>query len=228
LLNDWLAAGDAKRATRLRQTIVAHAETAVQLDPHDYDNLWSRASAYLYSGNVKGALADYKQALALAQKQNAPQVTVESLRVDQADALFFTGARKEIQQAIDDILLAMSRVGSDPKARFWNWSLGWAYYELAFYDKPGTLDNYARSLSALSLVPRPNAHVRKNIIANYVALERVDAAKRLASEFAGQYPGYTVGQEDKWPYASEDRRARFKDHLAKAGLPPTAVRRRTK
>jgi hypothetical protein len=230
LLNDWLETGDAKRAARLRKTIVGHAETAVKIDPEDYDNLWSRASAYLYDGNVKGALADYKRALTLAEKQNAPPVTIESLRVDQADALFFTGGRKEIQQAIDDTLLAMARVATDPKARFWNWSLGWAYYELAFYDKGGNLDNYARSLAALSLVPKPNPHVRKNIIANLVALDRLDAAQRLAREFVVHHPGYTIALEDKWPYSSanEARRARFKDHLAKAGLPATAARRRSK
>jgi hypothetical protein len=200
------------------------ADKAVALDPNDYDNLWTQAGVYLYTAKFQSnPAAACKQALDLygaAIKQAKGQAITfnqHGLNVDLADALFFTARKaKDIGAAIKIAEKAIASVNAKHPKRFL-WTLGWAYYERA--NLTGRNADYIKSLNALLRIANPSDQILRNIIANYVALEWIKPAQRLAREVMGRCPSYTLAEEDRWPYRDANRLKRWKDHLAQAGFP---------
>lgn len=215
-------------------------DRAAELDPTDYDNLWSQAGVYFYTAKfeksraaaVRAGLKLFDAAADLATETgNAIDYNVDGLRVDKADALFFAAKTGEdVDEAIGIIEEAISRISDKHPSRFL-WSLGWAHYERAAF-RDNADDAHAdlmRSLKALLSIGNPDGAVQKNLIATYTALGWSKPAGRLAAELRGRHPDYTVAIEDRWPYSDTKRLNRWKNHLVKAGLPSgngTTARRR--
>jgi len=218
--------GNQKPSDILASTVVPYyAATALNVDPEDYENWWSCASACTYSpcsSDKDHAIELYDEALDRATKSDAPSVNIASLIVDRADTLFFfasgeDGGKQQILEAIGDVKDAMSSVPDDPKRQNWNWTLGWAYYELGnIVNQPSY---HAQSLALLSQFRRPTDLILKNIIADHVALEEYQTAEQLAAEFLSRNPNYDLSIENRWPSLDENRRVAFKRHLSRAGLP---------
>lgn len=200
------------------------ADKAVELDREDYDNLWTQAGVYLYTAKFqarraaacKAVMGLYETTLAKAEKQ-AIDYNLNGLRVDVADAKFFTGTKiADIDDAIAITLKAIGSVDVKHPKRFL-WTLGWARYERAYFS--GSSSDYIGSLDALLKIAIPSDNIIKNIIANYVALGWIKPAERLAHDFKCRNPRYTLANEDRWPYLDAKRLKRWKDHLRQAGLP---------
>jgi hypothetical protein len=217
-LNGWIDTPEPPEDLR------ALADKAVELDPEDYDNHWSQAGIYLYTAKFqksraaacKAAMKSYATALSKAEKQAIP-FNLNGLRVDVADAKFFTAAKiEDIDEAIDITLTAIASVNSKHPRRFL-WTLGWAHFERAHFSASHA--DYIASLDALLKISRPSDNIIKNIIANYVALRWIKPAERLAHDFMCRNPKYTLAHEDRWPYLDAKRLKRWKDHLRQAGLP---------
>lgn len=206
------------------------AAQASDLDPDDYDNVWSQAGVYFYTAKYqsrrtaafRAGLALFDNAIDMARTaENAIGHNIDGLLVDKADALFFMARTGEnVDEAIQIIADAVSRIGDNHPSRFL-WSLGWAHYErAAFRDDPSEAEaDLMRSLEALLRINNPDGAVQKNLIATYGALGWWKPACRVAAEFRGRHPNYTVAIEDRWPYAESRRLNRWKGHLVKAGLP---------
>jgi tetratricopeptide (TPR) repeat protein len=213
--------------TIVKRVIRAYAVVAKNLDDQDYDNRWSLGTANLYSNHYSDAFSEYQEAISLVGGSDTPAVCVASLNVDYADALFFIGNeslsdepgdyQSAIEGAISRTMQAIADNPNDPKHFRWNWTLGWAYYELAAYNEPGK--NYALSLATLQQLRNPHLLILKNLIASYIGNGMTQAARNLASELLKIDPQYNVAVEDRWPYRDPQRRERFKDHLRAADLP---------
>jgi hypothetical protein len=211
----------------VKAAILSYAEVALSLDKDDYDNYWSAGTARLYSGNPAGCFKAYQKAIDIAQANNAPATCLASLRVDYADALFFAGDETlsndpaDLQAAIERAIVmadtAMAENPNDPKHYRWNWTLGWAYYELAAYVDPEK--NCALSLARLQQLRNPHQLILKNLIASYAACGMFEPAKALAGELLMASPGYTVAIERRWPYRLTPQLTRFQAHLRDANLP---------
>jgi hypothetical protein len=200
------------------------ADKAVKVGGADYDNLWSKAGVYFYTAkfqpNPNAAFREgfdlFDQALDAAPK-DAIDFNLDGLRVDIADAKFFAGANglADINQAIKTIQTAIDRLNPDYPRRFL-WSLGWAYYERAYFTEKK--DDYIKSLDALLQISNPTDTIVKNIIASKAALGWTAPAQRLAREFRARNPDYTLALEERWPYRDAKRLRRWQGHLGSSSL----------
>ena len=217
-LNGWID------SSKPPADIRALADKAVKLDDSDYDNLWSKAGVYLYTAKFQkdpdAAFQQgfdlFDQAIKAAPKQ-AIDFNIDGLRVDLADAKFFAGANDlaDINQAIKITKAAIDRLNPNYPRRFL-WSLGWAYYERAYFTKKK--EDYVKSLDALLQISNPTDATLKNIIASKAALGWAKPAQRLAQQFRSRNPGYTLAIEDRWPYRDPKRLERWKGHLGSATI----------
>ncbi len=214
----------------IKSVNLAYAEVAAALDGEDFDNQWSLATANLYARNFAAAFDGYVIAKTLAGQQQAADVSKGSIAADNADALFFgcgpaaepsnDDYRQAIEQAIADTQAAIDGNPGDPKRHWWDWTLGWAYYELGGYSgELNEMKNCARSLMILQRFKRPHDLIRKNLMASQAALGMIEPAQQLAIEFMARNPNYTLAVEHRWPYRSDAQRERWKGHLRMAGLP---------
>ena len=203
-LQDWKEGGEPEDDDVTLKNVLGNAKLARdkgQGDNNgkgDYDNLWSWAAANVFARNYKVGIAAYKDAIDLADKdkQSIPE-NLGTLRVEMADALMFQGTQKGIERAIA-IVEKELKTGNFRKTHFW--TLGWAYYELGYYKKKSEKDLAVKSLQALLQFQRPDALIRKNIIANYSILGLTEAAAKLAKEVIAEGPvGYTVADEKNGP-----------------------------
>ena len=217
-LNGWI--GSSKPPTDIR----ALAEKAVKLDGDDYDNLWSKAGVCIYTAkHQKDVNAAFKQGFELfkcaidAAPKRAIDFNIDGLRVDLADAKFFAGAKglADIEEAIETTKAAIDNVEEDHPRRFL-WSLGWAYYERAYFTKDR--EDYVKSLDALLQISNPTDTIIKNIIASKVALGWIIPARRLARDFRCRNPNYTLAIEERWPYRDPKRLQRWQGHLGSSTL----------
>jgi hypothetical protein len=198
------------------------ADKAAKLDGGDYDNLWSKAGVYFYTAKFQkdpdAAFQEgfglFDQALKLAPKK-AIDFNIEGLRVDIADAKFFAGGLAEINQAIKTTKAAIDKLNPDFPRRFL-WSLGWAYYERAYFTEKK--EDYVKSLDALLQISNPTDTILKNIIASKAALGWAVPAKRLARDFRCRNPNYTLAIEERWPYRDPKRLQRWQGHLGSSTL----------
>ena len=218
------------RDAAIRTVIRTYGYEARYRDKTDFENHWSAATADLYNGNWQDAQDGYIRAMDIAidphNKGLIPQVGKSSLAVDFADFRFFAGNDmlddtpnawiEAIEEAIVIAKQAMIDNPYDPKRHRWNWTLGWAYYELAAYKDP--YENLDLSLHALKELIVPHDLIRKNLIVTYTARnkqsEAADKAK-CVSDFWTNNPHYKIDVEDRWPYRNPNHRDRWKRDLAK-------------
>lgn len=217
-LNGWI------ESSKPPADIRALADKAVALDGSDYDNLWSKAGVCIYTAKYQkdpnAAFQEgfglFDQALKAAPKK-AIDFNIDGLRVDIADAKFFAGAKglADINQAIKITQAAIDKLSPDYPRRFL-WSLGWAYYERAYYTEKK--EDYVKSLDALLQISNPTDAILKNIIASKAALGWTTPAQRLARDFRCRNPNYTLAIEERWPYRDPKRLERWKGHLGSSSL----------
>jgi hypothetical protein len=204
-------------------TILANADRAQDLDDSDYENLWSWAAANVYSRNYSVGMPAYEEALRRASRDAIPE-NISTLEVERADALMFHGEDRHVYRAIEIVEREIADANRDGREyrKTHLWTLGWANYEMAYYD-PQRADTYAKnSLDALLQFRVPDALILKNIVASYVLLGSMNAARQAAKQILLLLPpGYTVAFEAKWPYYhnGEARLRRWQGHLVDAGLP---------
>ena len=189
-------------------------------DKSDYDNHWSWAAANTFNRDHAEGLKAYDEALRLAKGGQAIAENISTLNVEKADALMFRGGKQGIADAIR---LVQAEVNSPYRRKTHLWTLGWAYYELGFYEPDKQKEHAAESLKALLQFRNPDALIKRNIIASYGMLGWTDAAKKVAKELTPLLPtGYSVtAAEQKWPFgdAAEARLKTWQDYLINAGLP---------
>jgi hypothetical protein len=215
-LNGWI--GSSSPPADIRSL----ADKAVTLDGGDYDNIWSKAGVYFYTAKFQKdsdtafqeGFGLFDQALKLAPKK-AIDFNIEGLRVDIADAKFFAGGLAEINQAIKTTKAAIDKLSPNHPRRFL-WSLGWAYYERAYFTEKK--EDYVKSLDALLQISNPTGAVLKNIIASKAALGWTKPAQRLAREFRARNPEYSLAIEERWPYRDSKRLERWQGHLGSSTL----------
>jgi tetratricopeptide (TPR) repeat protein len=212
----WLYGWDATDDQVSLENVTLFANRATEIDSEDYDNWWSQGLAHSYSKRFGTVFGVYNQAIERARTQGAPPIGVAAINIDYADALYFAGEPEEesVHQAID-IAKEAIQVSHAPRREF-HWTLGWAYYEAAYFGDAQA--NYERALQELSYIRRSDTLVTKNVIAVKVAMGQVAEARQIAERFLAANQGYTTDLEDRWPYRNPDRLKRFKDHLKEAGL----------
>jgi predicted Zn-dependent protease len=207
-LYNWYAGTDAIK------DMTYYADQALVVDPNDYQNHWIRAAVYLYSRDFTNAKKKYADVALMAAKDAIPE-ELRAFKVDNADMLLLTGNPK---QAIADVNDALK---TGIPERWFYWVLGWAYYVDGQYNE---------SLTAFSNFRFARNAIRKNVIANLVALNKVADAKKEAALFlleekadgctyavAGQpvLPGL-LAIEDRVPFESQAQRDIWKGHLQQA------------
>ncbi len=208
----------------VRNVIKAYGGTAKELDDSDFENHWSLATADLYDRKFAEARDGYKSALKMSDVLEVPVVGKSSLAVDFADFRFFAGNDglentesgwiEAITEAIELTKAAMAENPTDPKRHRWNWTLGWAYYELAAFKNEA--ENLYLSKNALEELLIPHDLIRKNLMATYAALGMMEKAKEHAAVFMMNNADYKLAVEDRWPYRIKSHADRWKSHLAKA------------
>lgn len=189
-----------------------NAKEAVERDDSDYYSHWILADVRLYRKEFDLANDAYQVALDFAKTQ-AVLEEERAVHVDWADMLLLTGdAKKAIE-------LATTAIQQSPVPERWfYWVLGWAYYVDEQYDK---------SLEALYKLGNPRDAIRKNVIANLVALNRLQEADAHAKMFLREEeaqgitfnkPGGPVWPamekiEDRVPFQDGKQLALWKQHL---------------
>ena len=205
----------------IKAVIKAYAETAVNLDGDDFDNKWSWATALLYNKSYDEAVGIYRDLHNQAGELQVPQVIKSSIDVDFADALFFGGDPSKtdeaaINEAIGLATNAITANPDDPKRHRWNWTLGWAYYELGhIVDRQ---KNCFTALEYLEKIRTPHDLILKNLMAAYVGSGQSGLAIPLANDFKLRNPRYSLLVEQRWPYR-DAQLGLWVDDLRTAGLP---------
>jgi tetratricopeptide (TPR) repeat protein len=194
----------------------SHIDTALRLDPNDYSIHTIAGACHLYRREFDESAAAYDHALELGRTQAIPD-DMGALRVDRAEMLMLSGRTAE---AIAEIESVLDQKGHIPE-KWYHWVLGWAYYDAGRYED---------SLKALSHIGKPRNAIRKNLIANHVALGNLAKAQEQAVAFLqeeeSQGIAYAAGDnhvlagllqvEDRLPFRNPDRLKRWKGHLATA------------
>lgn len=150
---------------------LSRAERAVACDECDYYNHWILADVHLYRRDFDQAA----QLFEVARKKAADQAIPEeqrAMQVDWADMLLLTGKTKQAIEVVEDAI-----AHSPVPERWFHWVLGWAYYADGQYE---------RSLAALNKLGNPRNAIRKNVIANLVALKRHDEAMVHAEKYIAE------------------------------------------
>jgi tetratricopeptide (TPR) repeat protein len=215
-LNDWKETGNVLDNDVRLADVLSSANDAVRINPDDYETQWSLAAASVYNKHIDDGLAAYDRAIYLAEhdRQAIPE-NISILKVEKADALMFRG---EEDMVLEAIRIADAENAGGYSRPWYQWTLGWAYYELGHY-RDETF-NAIRSLEYLSKFQTPPEIIQKNVVATYMALGWVDSAKGLAKQLRGRLrPDYDPNvHEDKWPHQQgrRDRLGRWKRHLREA------------
>lgn len=225
ILHAWLFNWDVEASLEEAHRL---AVQAVEIAADDYYPRWMLAAVLLYLRRYEESDTAYREAMSLAADQ-AILEEQRALRVDWADYLLLTGepeaALREVEEAIRQ---------SPVPERWFHWVHAWALYETC---------QFQASIGALRRLRSPRNAIRKNLIANFVALgdqareqSAADAenyfelarfhARRFLAEELGQGVAYAPrGQlvwpglsqvEDRLPFRDPARRNRWKGHLERA------------
>jgi hypothetical protein len=209
-LNDWKSPGNDDDNDVDPEIALNNADEAVSKASSDYETLWSLATAQVFNKQVETGITTYDAALDLADAGGqADSFSLSTLKAERADALMFKGGADNIREAIDVVMNLPTYRSS------FAWTLGWAYYELAGYERRNV--NATASLGWLKRFSSPPALVAKNLAATYVALRMTKEAREAAEFFRTK--GYDPEvAEEKWPHLQdrETRLRRWKDHLIAA------------
>lgn len=186
---------------------------------NQYYAQWILADVHLYRKDFGLAEETYQIALDLA-KTEAVAEEQRAMHVDWADMLLLTG---RAEQAIGVVTTAIQ--DSPVVERWYYWVLGWAYYADGQYEN---------SLQAMHKLGNPRNAMRKNVIANLVAIDPKDSrigteVERFLKEesdqgivYAGK--GGTVWQtlaevEKRVPFLDIARTSQWTSHLQSAFEP---------
>jgi tetratricopeptide (TPR) repeat protein len=193
-----------------------HAKTAVTNDVNDYYSHWILADVHLYRKEYTEAANKYEEVLEMVKKGHVVPEEERAIHVDWADMLLLTG---DAEQAIS---VATKAIASCPVAERWfYWVLGWAYYADG---------QYQNSLDTMYKLGNPRNAMRKNVIANLVALGRTNEADVQAQKFLNEEnnQGITYNKtggpvwpamqkiEDRVPFQDTKQLALWKQHLETA------------
>jgi hypothetical protein len=210
-LYTW-SAGSADAAIKEMQI---YADLAMAVDPNDYHGHWIRAAVSLYSQDFANAKAQYAAVAPTVARQGIPD-DQWAFQVDRADMLLLTGNAK---QAIADVTTALN--AAPVPERWFYWVLGWAYY----VDR-----QYPESLNAFARFRVPRNAIRKNVIANLIAVNDLGEAQKQAALFLDEEkaqgityaaPGQSVipgllAIEDRIPFEDKNQLQLWKDRLQQA------------
>lgn len=180
---------------------MANAQQAVKIDSNDYYNHWIVADVHLYRREFDDASRIYNDVRAKAATQ-AIDEEIRAVHVDWADMLLLTG---DPGAAITEAETAISQ--SAVPERWFYWVLGWAYY---------VNGDFQKSLDAMSRLGNPRNAMRKNLVANFVALNQVSTAQYHAHTFLEEerLQGITYASPGQlvWPGLEQiENRLPFKD-----------------
>jgi tetratricopeptide (TPR) repeat protein len=175
-----------------------HAQIAVALSPFDFEAYEELGLACLYSRQFDRSLQCYAKALSL--NPNSPD-----LLADYADALAHTGRTAEAAE----LILQAKRL--NPIHPDWyDWVLGVA----AFHDS-----RYEEALAAFLRFSDPPPVLRRDIVATYVRLGRLDEARAVVREILRDQPDYQLASENVRPYKNPELLRSLLADLRLAGLP---------
>jgi adenylate cyclase len=175
-----------------------HAQIAVALSPFDFEAYEELGLACLYSRQFDRSLQCYAKALSL--NPNSPD-----LLADYADALAHIGRTAEAAE----LILQAKRL--NPIHPDWyDWVLGVA----AFHDS-----RYEEALAAFLRFSDPPPVLRRDIVATYVRLGRLDEARAVVREILRDQPDYQLASENVRPYKNPELLRSLLADLRLAGLP---------
>ena len=194
---------------------LSNVDEAVRLDPDDYYNHWIAADVHLYLRDFDTASKLYDDVRAMAATQ-AIEEEIIAIQVDRADMLLLTG---DAAGAISEVEKAISN--SAVPEKWFYWVLGWAYYVDGQYQK---------SFDVMEQFFNPRNAMRKNVIANLVALNKLSQAEHNAHHFLEEEkeqgityaaPGQPVWPglekvEDRLPFKDVAQLDAWKDRLRQA------------
>jgi len=191
------------------------ADKALEKDPDDPNNIWIKTDVSLYSKDFDAACSGYAS-LGGAQLNKPMPAESWAYPVDYADFKVLTGDAKLAISIVNQAVTACPV----PEKWFY-WVLAWAYY---------VDGQFQASLEALSHFPNPRNTIRKNVVANLVALGRLGEAQVQASTFLVEekaqgityatrshpvFPGLSL-IEDRIPFQHPAMLQRWKDDLEQA------------
>jgi adenylate cyclase len=174
------------------------ARKAVAIAPLDFENHEYLGFTCLYCHEFDRSLACYQRALALNPNS-------ADLLADYADTLAHVGRTAEAVSFI-----ARAKLLNPVSPDWYDWVLGIA----AFHD-----GRYDEALAAFTRAANPSNFLRRELVATYVRLDRMDEARALAREVLDQQPGYRLGIEALRPFRNPDVLRAFMSDLRRAGLP---------
>ncbi|HUF87931.1 MAG TPA: tetratricopeptide repeat protein [Thermohalobaculum sp.] len=178
-------------------TALAHAKSAVQLDPTDARGFGELGFVHLWRKEHETAISNYERALAL----NPNDADVMS---EMADAFVFSGRPVE---AVALLERAMRLNPFYPDEYLWN--LAGAYYDLKEYEK---------AIESVLKMNNPTEGQRV-LAASYAMLGRMEEARREAARHKAAHPEFSL---DRWsqvvPDKLESHAEHFYEGLKKAGF----------
>lgn len=225
ILHAWLFNWDPSASLDEAHDLAAEA---IEIADNDYYTRWMMAAILLYQRQFDESERGYNEAMRLAVEQAIPEEQ-RALRADWADYLLLAAqpgaAVQQVQQAIEE---------SPVPEKWLFWVQAWALYET---------DQFQASVDALRRLRNPRNAMRKNLVADYVALGDL-ASQQSSAEAANYYelarfhakkflneelnqgityapPGQLVWPglsqiEDKLPFRDPTRLERWKGYLERA------------
>ena len=184
------------------------ANTAVRLDPSDYQAQWALGWAYLYNRQHEKAAAHYARARGLNPND-------AELLAEMANFLIFVGQPK---QAIEQVTQA---IRLNPFHESWYLEyLGWAYEEAGMPQKAieileQTIDLRTPKEDQLWYLPTLAAAYA------HTAVGRMDDARKTVTMLLARKPEYStsVSVSRLFPYRTKELSDRYVNALRRAGLP---------
>ena len=177
------------------------AETALALDPDNYDTHFVRAFIHAQRGEQDQAIERYRRALEL--NPNAANV-MASL----ASPMMYSG---RVDEALD---LMQKAVRLDPHHPDWfKWNLAWAQWA------KGDCESALATMQAMTKMPN---RARRMLAVTQICLGLQAEAEATIAQFLKKEPGYTITalrEESEKRYKDKTLLDRFVDGLRRAGLP---------
>ena len=182
-----------------------NANTAVRLDPNDYEAHWGLGWAYLYHRQFDSALAHYLR----ARKLNPNDA---ELLADMGNLLIYIGQPK---QAIDQVNEA---IRLNPNHDDWYlYYVGWAYEEAGMPEE--AIKVFEQAIS----IENPDEEqlwYLPTIAAAYAEVGRMDDARMVVKTILSREPDFSISKKvARYPYKTKELADRYTNALRRAGLP---------